>query len=69
MRHPQLFDNPPPPRAKPRKLMHVIDAGPDYMSDRSWVRMACRRCGHEQDFHDMHFRQALRGVPCPQCNQ
>lgn len=64
----QLFDLPPKPRAKPRKLMHVIDAGPGFdQMDR--VRFECARCGHDSGWLLMKCDDAKRGVPCPKCNQ
>lgn len=67
-----LFVVPRPSRARPRKLMHVIDAGPD---DGDWgpgqidrVRFGCGRCGHETDWQPCLASIAKRGVPCPHCN-
>lgn len=67
-----LFDveTKPRPRAKPRVLMHVVDAGDcggcgEHESD---VRMKCRKCGRETDWTRMLVSVAKRGVPCPCCN-
>lgn len=59
-----LFDNPPKPRAKPRVMMHVIDAG-DGMA-----QFGCRKCGHETDWESVEsVTVAKRGIPCPKCNE
>lgn len=63
----RLFDLPKPPRAKPRKLMHVIDAGPG-IDDADMVEMKCRRCGHVDDWKLRTRAEVRAGVPCPICN-
>ena len=56
-----------PARAKPRKLMHVIDAGIGPASE-SLARFECGRCGHESDWMVCSWSEARRGIPCPKCN-
>lgn len=65
----QLFDLPPKPRAAPRKLMHVIDAGDDQIGESDCMAIfACKRCGYRSDWLSMRYGVAKRGVPCPKCN-
>lgn len=72
MRTPDLFPGTKPPRKRPRKLMHVCDAGVACCSDdydrESMVRFLCARCGHESEWVQMRDSHARRGVPCPHCN-
>lgn len=62
------FDVPAKPRAKPRKLMHVIDAGPGY-DGKDMCQFKCYHCGHESGWTLCKFGEAKRGVPCPKCNE
>ena len=66
-----LFDpGKPEPRArrKPRKLMHVLDAGPAE-DDACMVVMSCRRCDLTTEWFRMpSVTAAKRGFPCPKCN-
>lgn len=51
------------PRRKPRKLMHVCDAGDDC------AKFHCGHCGYTSAW--LYFEtvtEAKRGIPCPQCN-
>ena len=64
---PALFDVEPKPRAAPRKLMHVNDAGP-FGEDEDMVRFLCRLCGYHSDWMTMKPSEAKRGIPCPRCN-
>lgn len=70
-KHRLLFDLPAAPRAKPRKLMHVIDAGPGECDAAKYdmVRFWCQRCGLETDWQEVLRTEAKRGVPCPNCNK
>lgn len=69
-----MFADLKPPRQKPRKLMHVFDAGNEVGcgsagSSRHVVRFKCYRCGHETDWMLVEtVSEAKRGIPCPQCN-
>lgn len=70
-----LFDIPPKPRAKPKKRMHVIDAGDapgGYSAEfpnRCSVRYSCRRCQLETRWLIADtLTEAKRGIPCPTCN-
>lgn len=68
-----LFDLGPPPktkRAKPRKLMHVVDAGPCDARDYDViVAMQCNRCDLRTDWFAMpNVTSAKRGIPCPHCS-
>jgi len=70
-RHPALFDVEPKPRAKPRVLMHVIDAGDcgDCERGEHDVRLRCNRCEHETDWIRLKTADAKCGIPCPTCNK
>ncbi|MCP1375368.1 hypothetical protein [Dyella lutea] len=58
-----LFPHEPIPRAKPRVMMHVIDAGVGL------ALFQCARCGHESDWVPYgSLSDAKRGMPCPHCN-
>lgn len=59
-----LFPETKPPRKKPRKLMHVSDAG-------DGVLMECAHCGYNSGwFHtDKTVTELKRGLPCPECNK
>lgn len=58
-------------RRKPRKLMHVCDAGEgtkvhgEYLDH---VLFECRRCSFRSDWQLERRIVARRGVPCPVCN-
>ncbi len=52
------------PRAKPRKLMHVCDAGSDM------VKFTCHHCGYASVWLKAgKFSDDKRGRPCPNCNE
>lgn len=69
-----LFPDLLPPRARPRVLMHVCDAGvtdcgraEDLGKPR--CRMSCSRCGAESVWLVFDtITEAKRGVACPRCN-
>lgn len=63
----RLIDLPKEPRAKPRKLMHVWDAGCGH-DKKDLVKFKCARCGTESDWKLMLMSDAKRGIPCPTCN-
>ena len=64
-----LFPGTKPPRAKPRVLMHVSDAGGMGPPDDNWVRMQCTRCKTETDWLNFTtVTEAKRGIPCATCN-
>ena len=68
----QLLFEPEPqkPRAKPRVMMHVVDAGPGDVDDGHLVQFECPRCGNRPEDWD-HVRtvsEGKRGKPCPKCN-
>ncbi len=66
---PDLFPGSKPRRARPRVLMHVIDAGWDDNSDGPICRMRCSRCATESDW--LLFKnvtESKRGIPCEACN-
>lgn len=56
-----------PPRAKPRVMAHVVDAGCDAVS------FVCMRCGWESGWitwesAGVSDSEAFRrGIPCPEC--
>lgn len=77
----QLELLPKPPRAKPRKLMHVRDAG-NGPAGSPIVQFQCRRCGYQSDWLPMRLShtsnpkpgaltltESKRGIPCPKCNE
>lgn len=51
-------------RQKPRKLMHVVDAGYEM------IELKCIHCGHETGWIESTETVTYykRGVPCPKCN-
>lgn len=69
-----MFEALRPPRAKPRVLMHVSDAGQVHCGDQEdlgkpMCRMRCRRCEHETGWLVFeNLTQAKRGIPCPNCS-
>jgi hypothetical protein len=74
MSTPDLFPDTKPPRARPRVLMHVSDAGnvghgqsEDF--GKPLCRMRCGRCGAESDWLIFDtITEAKRGIPCEACN-
>jgi DNA-directed RNA polymerase subunit RPC12/RpoP len=59
----------PKPRKKPRKLMHVYDAGPAE-DGQCMVVFLCGRCDHKTDWLlAKNVTEAKRGMPCPKCNK
>ena len=72
---PDLFPGTKPPRAKPRTLMHVTDAGavshgqPEDFG-KPLCRMRCTKCGAESDWLIFEtVTEAKRGIPCGACNR
>lgn len=66
-RTPDMFGG-KPPRAAPRVLMHVCDAG-DGEADKPIVRFSCAKCGHETDWVQCDtVTEAKAGMACPNCN-
>lgn len=64
---PDLFPGTKPPRARPRVLMHVADAGD--MLGKPMCVMRCARCGAETDWLVFDtVTEAKRGIPCETCN-
>lgn len=63
----RLFDTPLRPRAKPRVLMHAIDAGSG-PSGRVQAKFQCQKCGHT-DWMLCSLTEMRRGEPCPKCNK
>lgn len=56
------------PRAKPRVLMHVSDAGEREDGQQICV-MTCSRCGAVTDWLPFAtMAKAKRGIPCEDCN-
>jgi hypothetical protein len=61
-----LFE--PPPRARPRKLMRVWDAGNDGTCN--VVNFRCPHCGYNDGWTKFKGLTAdKRGRPCPRCNE
>ncbi|WP_107495541.1 hypothetical protein [Thalassobius sp. I31.1] len=52
------------PRAKPRVMMHVADAG-------EGIRFECEKCGHDTGWiaDEKSVSENKRGLPCPVCNE
>lgn len=66
---PDLFPDTKPPRAKPRVLMHVIDAGGEGAHD-VMALMQCAKCGAESEWLSFkNVTEVKRGIPCPECNK
>lgn len=60
---PDLFPGSKPPRAKPRVMMHVCDAG-DCIAN-----FKCFKCGATSGWLDVaNISEAKRGIPCEACN-
>ena len=56
-----------PPRAKPRIMAHVIDAGCSCESDVAKFR--CKVCGWESGWLNIAtISEGKRGIPCEECN-
>lgn len=63
-----LFPETKPPRAKPRVMAHVFDAG--CSCETELARFECKRCGWQSDWLSVaSISEGKRGVPCPKCNQ
>lgn len=63
----ELFEK--PARAKPRVLMHVIDAGDNERGDKQLARLRCGKCGSETEWLEFDsVTAAKRGLPCEACN-
>ncbi len=60
-----MFPGTKPPRAKPRVMMHMIDAG--YAAGQIGHFM-CAKCGHDSDWVSATDTELRRGIPCPVCN-
>ena len=57
------------PRAQPRVLMHVSDAGWSDQHDKPMCVMRCWKCGAETDWLIFEtVTEAKRGIPCDACN-
>lgn len=62
-----LFPSTKPPRAKPRVMAHIIDAGCSCESN--LARFRCRRCGWESEWLFVaSITGGKRGTPCEKCN-
>jgi len=64
----------PKPRKKPRKLMHVIDAGGGDCGGMErgehLLRFGCGACKHETEWQTVkNISEGKRGIPCPKCNE
>lgn len=72
---PDLFPGTKPPRASPRVLMHVSDAGQVSFGKREdfgkpLCKMRCSKCGAETDWLIFEtVTAAKRGITCPNCNK
>lgn len=67
-----LFDKGKNPRAKPRVMMHVVDAGPgcEIEGGPHAVVLECGWCGHNTGWITVQtITEGKRGKPCPVCNK
>lgn len=68
----EMEPEPPKQRQKPRKLMHVIDAGGGGCgvdTGEHRVRFGCEICKHETEWQTVKtVTEGKRGIPCPKCN-
>jgi hypothetical protein len=65
----QLCLFPKAPRRKPRKLMHVCDAGHHPCISGKAVQFECGHCGYVSDWlPGGTVSEDKRGRPCPRCN-
>ena len=64
----EIEPDPPKPRQKPRKLMHVYDAGPAE-DGQCMVVFQCERCQYKTEWMlAKNVSEAKRGIPCLTCN-
>ena len=64
-----LFD--PPPRRRPRVIMHVIDAGhaDGIGAGKHLVHFQCGKCGHDGGWWVVgSVSEGRKGAPCPVCS-
>jgi len=55
------------PRAKPRVMAHVIDAG--CSCDTDLAKFKCKTCGWESSWLSVAtISEGKRGIPCEECN-
>lgn len=64
-----------PPRARPRVMMKMTDAGnagyrlTGWKTDRG-ANFECLKCGHDDGWtFNLTITEIRRGLPCPKCNQ
>ena len=69
MSKPDLFGH-VKPRAKPRKLMKVIDAG-EFPDGKAAINFKCPHCGFDEGwtYRTETVTKAKIGRPCPRCNE
>ena len=73
MRTLEMFEK---PRAKPRVMMHVIDAGISHgacacegRGEPCIALFKCSKCGHESEWIECdNVTEAKKGIACPICN-
>ena len=61
-----------PPRARPRVMAKLADAGPSPIADcKTIARYECRACGWDSGWRDDNRSdsQIKRGLPCEVCNK
>ena len=62
-----LFPETKVPRAKPRVMAHVFDAG--CSCETNLARFECKRCGWQSEWLSVaSISDGKRGIPCPTCN-
>ena len=62
-----LFPGTKPPRAAPRVMAHVFDAG--CSCETNLARFECKRCGWQSEWQSVaSISDGKRGIPCPTCN-
>lgn len=63
-----LFPGTKPPRAAPRVMAHVVDAG--CSCETNLARFECKRCGWGSGWLSVaSISDGKRGIPCQTCNQ
>jgi DNA-directed RNA polymerase subunit RPC12/RpoP len=69
----ELFPIAKKPRAKPRIMMHLIDAGDDGCGNQGALMVClfkCPKCNKESDWLPINTTtEGKKGVPCPKCNE
>lgn len=67
----QISFLPPATRKKPKRLMHVFDAGNGYEAGDTVIQFQCIHCDHNTGWikDNQTMTENRRGIPCPICNE